>query len=193
MMAMSDTIADSVDHSTPPAADGLRRTPLAGVHVALGAKMVPFAGYLMPVHYRGGITAEHLAVRRDCGLFDVSHMGEFEVRGPQAVDFAAFVTSNDVRALAVGQVQYSTILNSRGTVEDDCLVYRFADRVMLVVNAANRAKDWAWLRQIQSSGAPVSDVAGGGAGGSTAHLPTSATRRPCWRCRGRRPSVCSSP
>ena len=89
--------------------------------------MVPFAGYLMPVQYPTGITAEHAAVRTAVGLFDVSHMGEFLIRGPQALAFAAHVTSNDVRALAIGQVQYSAILNTHGTIEDDCLVYRFAD------------------------------------------------------------------
>lgn len=88
----------------------MRRTPLADRHIALGAKMVPFAGYLMPVQYPGGITAEHTAVRERCGLFDVSHMGEFDIRGPDAVAFAAYVTSNDVRALAIGQVQYTAIL-----------------------------------------------------------------------------------
>jgi aminomethyltransferase len=119
----------------------LAHTPLHEAHIALGAKMAPFAGFDMPVQYPSGITAEHNAVRTGCGLFDVSHMGEFEVRGPGAVDFVNYVTSNDVAALAVGQVQYSTILNERGTIEDDCLVYRFADRIMMVVNASNRAKD----------------------------------------------------
>ena len=105
--------------------------------------MVPFAGYEMPVHYPTGITAEHNAVRSACGLFDVSHMGEFVVRGDQAVEFVDYVTSNSVNALEVGQAHYSTILNNRGTIEDDCLVYRAADSVMLVVNASNRAKDLA--------------------------------------------------
>lgn len=123
----------------------LRRTPLASIHSELGAKMVPFAGHLMPVHYPGGITAEHIAVRQRCGVFDVSHMGELVVRGLQALDFVNAVTSNDASALAVGQVQYSTILNDKGTIEDDCLVYRFADRLMLVVNASNRAKVWRHL------------------------------------------------
>jgi aminomethyltransferase len=120
----------------------LRQTPLTDVHIKLGAKMVPFAGYLMPVQYPTGITAEHAAVRSHAGLFDVSHMGEFEVRGPQAVEFVSYVTSNDVAGLAIGQVHYSTILNARGTIEDDCLVYRFADHLMMVVNASNREKDW---------------------------------------------------
>src|SRR3954467_6398106 len=121
----------------------LKRTPFYEIHRALGAKIVPFAGYEMPVQYPTGITAEHKAVRERCGLFDVSHMGEFFVTGPQAVEFVSYVTTNDVAALAVGQVHYSTILNERGTIEDDCLVYRFADRLMMVVNASNREKDLA--------------------------------------------------
>ena len=120
----------------------LKRTPLHALHVARGGKMVPFAGYEMPVQYPAGITAEHKAVREACGLFDVSHMGEFMIRGKDAVAFTNYVTSNDVAALEVGQVHYSTILNDRGTIEDDCLVYRYADRVMMVVNASNREKDF---------------------------------------------------
>ena len=119
----------------------LKRTPFHDIHVALGAKIVPFAGYEMPVQYPTGITAEHKAVRQRCGLFDVSHMGEFIIRGEGAVAFTNQVTSNDVTALAVGQVQYSSLLNERGTFEDDCLVYRFADHIMMVVNASNRPKD----------------------------------------------------
>src|SRR6476646_9623442 len=121
----------------------LKRTALNAVHAARGAKMVPFAGYEMPVQYPTGITEEHRAVRERCGLFDVSHMGEFIVRGPGAVDFVNHVTTNDVAKLAVGQVHYSTILNERGTIEDDCLVYRFADHLMMVVNASNAEKDFA--------------------------------------------------
>src|SRR6478672_11355336 len=123
----------------------LRRTPLHDVHVALGAKIVPFAGYEMPVQYPAGITAEYKAVRDGCGMFDVSHMGEFWITGPRAVEFVNFVTTNDVNALAVGQVHYSTILNERGTIEDDCLVYRFAHRIMMVVNASNAEKDYAHI------------------------------------------------
>ena len=119
----------------------LKRTPFYDIHRALGAKIVPFAGYEMPVQYPTGITAEHKAVRERCGLFDVSHMGEFIFTGPNAVDFVNFVTTNDVPKLAVGQVHYSTILNDRGTIEDDCLVYRFADHLMMVVNASNIDKD----------------------------------------------------
>ncbi len=117
------------------------RTPLHQVHVALGAKMVPFAGFMMPVQYPAGITAEHKAVRESAGLFDVSHMGEFVVRGPGAVDFINHVTTNDVGALEVGQAHYSTILNEDGTIVDDCLVYRFDDHLMMVVNASNKDKD----------------------------------------------------
>jgi aminomethyltransferase len=127
------------------AAATLKRTPFYDRHVALGAKIVPFAGYEMPVQYKDGITVEHKAVRERAGLFDVSHMGEFIVRGARAVEFVNYVTTNDVSALAIGQVHYSTILNDRGTIEDDCLVYRFADRVMMVVNASNVAKDYAHI------------------------------------------------
>ena len=128
----------------------LKRTPLHDVHVALGAKIVPFAGYEMPVQYPAGITAEHKSVREGCGMFDVSHMGEFWINGPRAVEFVNHVTTNDVGALAVGQVHYSTILNERGTIEDDCLVYRFADKVMMVVNASNAAKDLAHISKYAS-------------------------------------------
>ena len=128
--------------SQSAATPNLRRTPLHDVHVALNAKMVPFAGYEMPVQYPTGITTEHMALREACGLFDVSHMGEFMIRGAGAVDFVNHVTTNNVAALAEGQAHYSTILNDGGTVIDDCLVYRLPDRVMMVVNASNREKDF---------------------------------------------------
>jgi aminomethyltransferase len=126
---------------------GLKRIPLHDVHVALGAKIVPFAGFEMPVQYATGITAEHKAVREKAGLFDVSHMGEFMIRGPQAVDFVNYVTTNDVTALAPGQAQYSTILREDGTIVDDCLVYRTEDRVLMVVNGSNIDKDFAHISQ----------------------------------------------
>jgi aminomethyltransferase len=128
----------------------LKRTALNAIHAARGAKMVPFAGYEMPVQYPTGITEEHRAVRERVGLFDVSHMGEFIVRGPGAIDFVNHVTTNDVAGLAVGQVQYSTILNDRGTIEDDCLVYRFDDHLMMVVNASNIAKDFDHIARYKS-------------------------------------------
>lgn len=128
----------------------LKRTPFHDIHIAAGAKMVPFAGFEMPIQYAPGITAEHNAVRQACGVFDVSHMGEFLVRGPQAVDFVTYVTTNDVAALAVGQVHYSAILTEQGTFVDDCLVYRYADHVMMVVNGSNKDKDLAHISQYLS-------------------------------------------
>jgi aminomethyltransferase len=128
-----------------PEAATLKRTPLYDVHAALGAKIVPFAGFEMPVQYPTGITAEHKAVREKAGLFDVSHMGEFIVRGPQAVEFVNYVTTNDVAALKPGQAHYSTILREDGTIVDDCLVYRADDRVLMVVNGSNIDKDFAHI------------------------------------------------
>ena len=109
--------------------------------------MVPFAGHAMPVQYPAGIRAEHAAVRTAAGLFDVSHMGEFTVRGPRAAEFVQYLTVNDVTRVAIGQAQYSALCNERGTLLDDLLVYRFADRFMLVVNASNREKDWDWVTE----------------------------------------------
>lgn len=125
--------------------DDLLRTPLYDEHVALAGKMVSFAGYAMPVQYPTGITGEHVAVRESAGLFDVSHMGEFEVRGPGALDLVQAVTVNDASRVDIGQAQYSAMVNGAGGILDDLIVYRFADRWMLVVNASNRAKDWDWI------------------------------------------------
>jgi aminomethyltransferase len=129
------------------AAASLKRTPFHDLHAGLGAKLVPFAGYEMPVQYPTGITAEHKAVRSGCGMFDVSHMGEFIISGPGAVAFVNHVTTNDVAALAVGQAHYSTITRDDGTIVDDCLVYRYEDRVMMVVNGSNKDKDWTHIAQ----------------------------------------------
>lgn len=123
----------------------LLRTPLYDAHVGLGAKIVPFAGFEMPVQYPTGITAEHRAVREAAGLFDVSHMGEFVVRGPQALDLVQHVSVNDAAKIEVGQAQYSAMCREDGGVVDDLLVYRFPDHYMLVVNAANLEKDLAWI------------------------------------------------
>lgn len=120
----------------------LKYTPFYDHHVALGAKMVPFAGFSMPVQYPTGITREHEIVRTAAGVFDVSHMGEFEITGPDRNAFVNRLTCNDVGALAPGQAQYSALLTEAGTFVDDCIVYRFDDKIMLVVNAANLAKDW---------------------------------------------------
>jgi aminomethyltransferase len=123
----------------------LKRTPLHDEHVRLGGKIVPFAGFEMPVQYPAGITAEHRAVRETAGLFDVSHMGEFIVRGPQALDLVQRITINDASKVEVGQAQYSAMCLETGGMVDDLLVYRYADRYMLVVNASNLQKDWAWV------------------------------------------------
>ena len=124
---------------------GLARTPLHEEHLRAGGRMVPFAGYEMPVQYSRGIRAEHSAVRERAGLFDVSHMGEFEVRGAGALDLVQWLTTNDASRMEVGQAQYSAFCDEKGCVLDDLLVYRFEDRYLLVVNAANRDKDWAWV------------------------------------------------
>ena len=125
----------------------LRRTPLYEEHVAAGGKMVPFAGFEMPVQYHTGITAEHRAVREAAGLFDVSHMGELVVSGPEGLELVQHVSVNDASKLEVGQAQYSAMCYDSGGVVDDLLIYRFADRFMLVVNASNREKDLEWIRE----------------------------------------------
>ena len=122
--------------------DALKRTPFYEMHLAANAKMVPFAGWYMPVQYPTGITREHEIVRTGVGVFDVSHMGEFEVTGKDRNEFVNRITSNDASALADGQAQYSALLNDQGTFIDDCLVYQFGDKIMLVVNASNIEKDW---------------------------------------------------
>ncbi len=120
---------------------------LTDIHVALGAKMVPFAGYLMPVSY-AGINVEHETVRNGVGVFDVSHMGEFILKGENALDLIQRVTSNDASKLTDGKVQYSCFPNGKGGIVDDLLVYRIDDKTyMLVVNASNIDKDWEWLQK----------------------------------------------
>lgn len=122
-------------------------------HEALGAKMVEFAGYRMPLQYTG-LTDEHLNVRNNVGVFDVSHMGEFYVRGPQALDLVQKVTSNDASKLVDGGIQYSCFPNGKGGIVDDLLVYRINDEeYLLVVNASNIEKDWEWLNKNNSVGA----------------------------------------
>ncbi len=136
----------------------LKQTPLASTHKALGARMVPFAGYDMPVRYTS-LIEEHLAVRNKVGLFDVSHMGEFIVSGPSALELIQKTTSNDASKLAVGQAQYSCLPNAHGGIVDDLLVYRLEDsRYMLVVNASNIEKDYQWLTQHNTMGAELENV-----------------------------------
>jgi len=135
----------------------LRRTPLYDAHRARGAKMVPFGGWEMPVEY-SGLIAEHMAVREKAGLFDVSHMGEFEVEGEGALAFLQRVTANNVAKLVPGQAQYSALPNSRGCPVDDVIVYRRAeDRFLVVVNAANIDKDFAWLQSQDPAGCTLRD------------------------------------
>ena len=125
----------------------LKNTALSRVHIGLGAKMVPFAGYNMPVQYKG-LLDEHHCVRNNVGVFDVSHMGEFWVSGDRVLDFLQYVTSNDVSKLFDGKVEYSCLPNDKGGIVDDLLVYRQNETTyMLVVNASNIDKDWAWLKR----------------------------------------------
>ncbi len=125
----------------------LKHVPLDAVHRALGAKIVPFAGYEMPVRYSSDLD-EHHTVRNAVGVFDVSHMGEFILKGPRALDLIQHVSANDASTLFDGKVQYSYLPNDRGGVVDDLLVYRLeANEYMLVVNASNIEKDWNWINQ----------------------------------------------
>ncbi len=127
-------------------ADSLKKTPLNAAHRALGGKMVDFGGWDMPVQYPSGVIEEHMATRTRAGLFDVSHMGEIWVEGPDAIAFANKLTTNDVSRLVDGQAHYSALTNERGGVVDDLLVYRFGpEKLLLVVNAATTDKDWAWI------------------------------------------------
>ncbi len=139
----------------------LKHTALTATHEALGAKMVPFAGYLMPVQY-SGVNDEHLTVRNAVGVFDVSHMGEFIVRGPQALDLIQKLTSNDASKLEVGKVQYSCLPNEQGGIVDDLLVYRMQHgedhHYVLVVNAGNIKKDWDWIQQHNTFDAQLEDI-----------------------------------
>lgn len=124
----------------------MKKTALFAEHERLGGKIVPFAGYAMPVQYPAGIRAEHAAVRESAGLFDVSHMGEFRVRGREALPFVSYATTNDPSALVEGEAQYSAMCHASGGVVDDLLVYRLGEEdLRLVVNAANLAKDWDHL------------------------------------------------
>ena len=126
----------------------MKNTSLTEKHIALGAKMVPFAGYNMPVLY-AGLMQEHHCVRNDVGVFDVSHMGEFWISGPKAFDLIQFATSNDVSKLFDGKVQYSCLPNATGGIVDDLLVYRVNEEMyLLVVNASNIDKDWNHLSEL---------------------------------------------
>jgi aminomethyltransferase len=136
----------------------LRRTPLHDRHIALGARMVPFAGWDMPVQYEG-VIQEHRAVRSDAGAFDVSHMGEIEVEGPRARELLQSLLSNDVDRLEPGGAQYTLLTNAHGGIVDDLIVYELDPfRYLLIVNASNRAEDFAWVREREVRGSDVRDV-----------------------------------
>jgi aminomethyltransferase len=136
----------------------LQRTLLHDRHVSLGARMVPFAGWEMPVQYEG-VIQEHRAVRTDAGVFDVSHMGEVEIEGPRAHELLQTLLSNDLDRIAPGEAQYTLLTNERGGIVDDLIAYRLGEhRYLLVVNAANRQADVAWLKEREIAGSDVRDV-----------------------------------
>jgi aminomethyltransferase len=136
----------------------MKNTALTHKHIELGAKMVPFAGYNMPVQY-AGINAEHETVRKGVGVFDVSHMGEFILKGDKALDLIQRVTSNDASKLYDGKVQYSCLPNENGGIVDDLLVYRIDEKTyMLVVNASNIEKDWDWISKYNTEGVEMKNI-----------------------------------
>lgn len=137
----------------------MKSTPFTAKHTALGAKMAEFAGYNMPISYTG-INDEHAAVRKNAGVFDVSHMGEFFLKGENALDLIQRVTSNDASKLKVGQAQYSCLPNENGGIVDDLLVYCIEENkvYMLVVNASNIEKDWNWIQQFNSKNVEMHNV-----------------------------------
>src|ERR1700710_417869 len=136
----------------------VKNTPFTEKHIALGAKMAPFAGYNMPISYTG-INDEHFAVRKNAGVFDVSHMGEFILKGEYALDLIQKVTSNDAAKLYDGKVQYSCLPNTDGGIVDDLLVYRIDEKTyMLVVNASNIDKDWDWISKYNINGVDMKNI-----------------------------------
>jgi aminomethyltransferase len=136
----------------------LKFVPLNDLHTKLGGKMVPFAGYNMPVRYSSDIE-EHMAVRKNVGVFDVSHMGEFTIKGPAALDLIQRVTTNDASKLVDGQAQYSCLPNETGGIVDDLIVYKIKDEdYLVVVNASNIEKDWNWISKFNTKGAQMKNI-----------------------------------
>jgi len=136
----------------------MKNTALSEIHEALGAKMVPFAGYNMPVQYEG-VNAEHETVRTGVGVFDVSHMGEFLVEGEHALDLIQKVSSNDASKLTIGKAQYSCLPNDNGGIVDDLIIYKIKDETyLLVVNASNIEKDWNWIQSKNDVGATMKNL-----------------------------------
>jgi len=139
-------------------AQTLQRTPLFDRHVALGARIVPFAGWEMPVQYEG-VIPEHRAVRSDCGVFDVSHMGQLHAEGPTAREFLQGLLSNDLERIGDGRAQYTLLTNEQGGIVDDLIVYRMAHgHYLLVVNAGNRESAYTWLKEREARGTEVRDA-----------------------------------
>src|SRR5690554_4267516 len=136
----------------------IQKIALNDVHVQLGAKMMLFAGFNMPVRYTSDIE-EHKTVRESVGVFDVSHMGEFLVKGPRALDLIQWVSSNDASVLTIGQAQYAYLPNDKGGIVDDLLVYRLGEEeYMLVVNASSIKKDWDWINLQNTMGAELENI-----------------------------------
>lgn len=130
----------------------LKETPFTATHIALGAKMAEFAGFNMPIQYPTGISEEHRIVREGVGVFDVSHMGEFWVKGEKALDFLQYITTNDVSKLVAGKAQYTCFPNGKGGIVDDLIIYKYSTtKYLLVVNAGNIDKDWEWVCNCQAS------------------------------------------
>ncbi len=136
----------------------MKQTPLTQLHKAAGARMVEYAGFEMPVEFSGVIN-EHVNVRKNAGLFDVSHMGEFWIKGPGALALLQYVTTNDVSVIPIGKAQYNCFPNGKGGIVDDLIIYRFeANKYMMVVNASNMEKDWLWLNQHNTFGAELENA-----------------------------------
>ncbi len=137
----------------------MKTTAFTKIHESLGAKMVPFAGFNMPVEYPTGIRKEHNIVRNGIGVFDVSHMGEFWIKGPKAFDLVQKITTNDVAKLSPGKIQYSCFPNGKGGIVDDLLVYHYeAEKYLLVVNASNIEKDWNWVNENNTEGVELENA-----------------------------------
>lgn len=137
----------------------MKTTPFTDTHIALGAKMAEFAGFNMPIQYATGINQEHMIVRQGVGVFDVSHMGEFWVKGERALDFLQYITTNDVSRLEPGKAQYTCMPNGKGGIVDDLIIYKYSTtKYLMVVNAGNIDKDWAWVNQQNTFGVSLENA-----------------------------------
>ena len=137
----------------------MKTTPFTDIHIALGAKMADFAGFNMPIQYPTGINQEHMIVREGVGVFDVSHMGEFWVKGEKALDFLQYITTNDVSKLEAGKAQYTCFPNGKGGIVDDLIIYKYSTtKYLLVVNAGNIDKDWAWVNEHNTFGVQLENA-----------------------------------